>query len=72
MLGLYNKLLGCDRVYWPNIYNTIQENPDLSKRCDLLAKQLNDITELQNYKRLVKEAHEMKDRYKEKLENIVS
>ena len=72
MLGLYNTLLGCDRIYWPNIYNKIRENDDSSKKYDSLAKQLIDITEFQNYKRLVEEAHEMKDKYKEKLENIIS
>ena len=75
MLGLYNTLLECGRVYWPNIYNTIQENPDLSEKYDSLAKQLDNIEELQNYKKLVEEAREMKDKYLKLLgwrENIMS
>ena len=72
MLGLYNKLLNCDRTLWPNIYNKIQESNDLSKKYNLLVDQLNDITELQDYKKLVEKAQEMKKEYENKLEKIAS
>jgi hypothetical protein len=68
MLGLYNTILDCDRIYWPNVYNKIQESDDLREKYTLLEKQLNEMPELQNYKKLVKEAREMKNRYKELLE----
>lgn len=70
MLGLYNTLLGCNRINWPNIYNTIQENHDLSEKYDSLAKQLDNIEELQNYKKLVEEALGMKEEYKKRLDGI--
>lgn len=72
MLGLYNTLLGYDIIYWPNIYNKIQESADLSKKYDSLIGQLTDIPELQEYKKLVDEALKMKNNYKNQLEKIAS
>jgi hypothetical protein len=74
MLGLYNTLLECDPIYWPNVYNKIQEkiqkNDDLSKNYDLLKKQLNDMVELQDYKNLVNKVRKMKEEYKKRFDEI--